>query len=93
MDKLIGEGWNNRRLDLIPEIFREGVTLYGLEPENHGRPVQTAFHDLHHEIAGLFLDGDRAAMRNVGSGARREPYGKPPRVAGGRERTGRGRSS
>ncbi len=83
IDKLIGEVWNNQRLDLVPEVFKEGATLRvagndltGFEAirEEYMRPVQTAFPDLHHEAADLFFDGDKIAMRYVGSGTHRGDY-------------------
>ena len=87
MDRFIKEIWNNRRLDVVAEVFKADATVHledssvtGIEAIRDGfmRPFQEAFPDLHYDIADLFFDGDRIAMRYIGTATHRGDYdGKP----------------
>ena len=83
MDRLIEEVWNDQRLDVVPEIFQADATLnlaagalnrIDAIREEYMRPVQTAFPDLHHEVADLFFGGDKIAMRFIGTGTHRGDF-------------------
>ena len=77
LERLMAEVWNNRRLDRMPEFFREDVTIHrggdliqGLAEfrDKHVAPFQAAFPDLHHEADEILAEGDKAALRFHGSG-------------------------
>ena len=78
LDRLIGEVWNHKNLDILSEVFTEDAVMHRGGPEDRGgqdmrgipafldgylRPTQTAFPDIQHEIQDLLFDGDRVVMR------------------------------
>ncbi|MFP6744327.1 MAG: ester cyclase [Alphaproteobacteria bacterium] len=87
MDRFTEDIWNNRRLDVVAEVFKADATVHledsavtGMEAIRDGfmRPLQAAFPDLHYDIADLFFDGDRIAMRYIGTATHHGDYdGKP----------------
>lgn len=87
MDRFTNEIWNHRRLDVVAEVFKADATVHledsavtGVEAIRDGfmRPFQEAFPDLRYEIADLFIDGDRIAMRYIGTATHQGDYdGKP----------------
>ena len=87
MDRFTEDIWNNRRLDVVDEVFKPDATVHledsavtGIEAIRDGfmRPFQAAFPDLHYDIADLFFDGDRIAMRYIGTATHQGDYdGKP----------------
>ena len=87
MDRFIDEIWNNRRLDVVAEVFKSDATVHledssvtGVEAirDDFMGPYQAAFPDLRYEIADLFFDGNRIAMRYRGTATHQGDYdGKP----------------
>ena len=83
MDRFIDELWNNRDLDVASAIFKEDATLHlvdtvltGIEAirDESMRPAQEAFPDLFFEVVDLLFDGNKIAMRYVGSATHRGDY-------------------
>ena len=82
MDRFIHEIWEEQRLDVLSEIVKEDATLYfgedtltGIEAiREYIGAVHTAFPDLRYEIADLFFDGDKIAMRFIGSASHQGDY-------------------
>ncbi len=82
MDRFIHEIWNGRKLDVVAEVFKEDATLHlgddvltGAEAiRGFMEGVQTAFPDLRYEVTDLFFDGDRIAMRYLGSASHQGDY-------------------
>ena len=87
MDRFTNEIWNNRRLDVVAEVFKADATVHlencavtGIEAIRDGfmLPFQEAFPDLRYDIADLFFDGNRIAMRYIGTATHHGDYdGKP----------------
>ena len=87
MDRFTEDIWNNRRLDVVAEVFKADATVHledsavtGIEAIRDGfmLPFQAALPDLHYDIADLFFDGDRIAMRYIGTATNQGDYdGKP----------------
>ena len=82
MNRFIHEIWEDQKLDLLSEVVKEDATLYfggdvltgvGAIREFIGA-VHTAFPDLRYEIADLFFDGNKIAMRFIGSASHRGEY-------------------
>ncbi len=82
MDRFIHEIWHDRKLDVVSEVFKEDATLHLGDDVLTGvgairefmQGVQTAFPDLRYEVADLFFDGDRIAMRYLGTATHRGDY-------------------
>ncbi len=82
MDRFIHEIWEDQRLDVLSEVVKEDATLYfgediltGIEAiREFIGAVHTAFPDLSYEIADLFIDGDKIAMRFIGSASHQGDY-------------------
>ena len=83
MDRFIDELWNDRRLDVASEIFKEDATLHvadndltGIETirDDYMRSAQEAFPDLFFAVTDLLFDGNKIAMRYVGSATHRGDY-------------------
>lgn len=83
LERLMAEIWNKRRLDLMPEIFREDVTIHrgadliqGLAEfrDKHVAPFQAAFPDLHHDADEILVEGDKAALRFHGTGTQAQDF-------------------
>ena len=77
LNTIIEQVWNNRRLDLMPEVFTDDAqmhigdtTLASREAirETFIRPFQAAFPDLHLVVENLVVADDKAAMRFRGRG-------------------------
>ena len=82
MDRFIHEIWEDQKLDVLSEIVKEDATFYfggdiltgvGAIREFIGA-VHAAFPDLRYEIADLFFDGDKIAMRFIGSASHQSDY-------------------
>ena len=83
LERLVDEIWNQRRTDLMAEVFQESLRVHrgdqqieGLDTfrELHVKPFQAAFPDLAHAIDDLVVEGDRAAMRFHGSGTQAKDF-------------------
>ncbi len=82
MDRFIHEIWEDQKLDVLSEIVKEDATFYFGEDILTGvgairefiRAVHTAFPNLRYEIADLFIDGDKIAMRFVGTASHQGEY-------------------
>jgi predicted ester cyclase len=82
MDRFIHEIWHGQRLDVVSEVFKEDARLHLGDDVLTGagairgfmKGVQTAFPDLRYEVADLFIDGDRIAMRYLGTATHRGDY-------------------
>ena len=89
LERLIGEVWNQKNLDILDEVFTEDAIMHRGGPEDRGgeemtgipaflagylRPTQTAFPDIQHEAKDLLFDGDRVTMRFHGEGTHKEEF-------------------
>jgi len=89
LDRLIGEVWNKKNLDILDEVFTEDAVMHRGGPgdrggeEMHGipafltgylRPTQAAFPDIQHEAKDLLFDGDKVTMRFHGEGTHKEEF-------------------
>ena len=82
MDRFIHEIWEDQRLDVLSEVVKEDATLHlgddvltGAEAiRGFMEGVQTAFPDLRYEVTDLFFDGDKIAMRYLGSASHQGDY-------------------
>lgn len=82
MERFIREAWEDKKLNLLSEFVKEDATLYfegdiltGINAiREYIGAAQTAFPDLRYEIADLFFDGDKIAMRYIGSATHRGEY-------------------
>jgi len=77
IERMIEEVWNQNRLDVLSELYQPDAKVYLSSGVLEGsdrlrdefiRPTQSAFPDLHHEIADIMVEGNKVAMRYVGSG-------------------------
>ncbi len=83
MDRFIHEIWEDQKLDVLSEIVNEDATFYfgediltGIEAiREFIGAVHTAFPDLRYEIADLFIDGDKIAVRFIGTASHQGDYG------------------
>jgi predicted ester cyclase len=82
MERFLREVWEDKKLDLLPEFVKEDATLYfegdilsGINSiREYIGAAQKAFPDLRYEIADLFFDGDKIAMRYIGSATHQGKY-------------------
>ncbi len=82
MDRFIHEIWEDQKLDVLSEIVMEDATFYFGEDILTGveairefiGAVHTAFPDIRYEIADLFLDDDKIAMRFIGTASHQGKY-------------------
>ena len=83
IERLITEVWNAKNLDVIEEVFAPDAQLHmaGNELEGHKAIRDNyigkflgGFPDLDIEIADLFADGDRVAIRLTGTGTHQGDY-------------------
>ena len=77
IERMIEEVWNQKRLDVLSELYQPDAKVYlssgvlegsGRLRDEFIRPTQSAFPDLHHEIADILVEGNKVAMRYFGSG-------------------------
>ena len=82
IDRFIDEIWEDQKLDVLSEIVKEDATFYFGEDILTGvgairefiQTVHTAFPNLRYEIADLFIDGDKIAMRFIGTASHQGDY-------------------
>ena len=83
VERMIEEVWNHKRLDLLSELYQPDAKVYLSSGVLEGsdrlrdefiRPTQLAFPDLHHEIADIMVEGNKVAMRYIGSGTHRGDF-------------------
>jgi predicted ester cyclase len=85
MDRLVEEVWNNKNLDILPEVFTENADMhlggmdYNLKGipdirEKYIRPTLVAFPDIQHGYDKLLIDGDMIAMMFYGEGTQKKEY-------------------
>ena len=82
MDRFIHEIWGDQKLDVLSEIVKDDATFYFGEDILTGvgairefiGAVHTAFPDLRYEIADLFIDGDKIAVRFIGTASHQGDY-------------------
>ena len=82
MERFIREVWEDKKLNLLSEFVKEDASLYferdiltGINAiREYIGAAQTAFPDLRYEIADLFFDGDKIAMRYIGSVSHQDDY-------------------
>ncbi len=83
MDRLIEEVWNQRKLEVVPEIFTQDAVMHHGGTEECGghdmigipafrdgymRPTQAAFPGIQHKVLDLLFDGNKVTMRFQGEG-------------------------
>ena len=82
MGRFIHEIWEDQKLDVLSEVVKEDATLYfgediltGIEAiREFIGAVHAAFPDLRYEIADLIFDGDKIAMRFIGTASHQGKY-------------------
>ena len=82
--RMIEEVWNQKRLDLLPDIWQPKARInlpngfiegYDRLRDEFISPTMDAFPDIHHEIDEFIVDGDRIAMKYHGSGTHKKDFG------------------